>query len=151
MPADDPRKQATVGSTWLWESEPIPPLKDGARMTTPFTIYKRCYGVVWYTYANDLGNGSLDVVTLLKYARLVCTAPVPIPRVAVCAPDCTPAEPCYAPVCPGRREMDVNVSMWFGQQYGRATGLYEWRPFPAFAAPELRCDRDMACGLYRTT
>lgn len=150
MPADDPRptmEQVTVGSTWLWGTEPVPFKNDG-RLTTPFTIYDLQSDVVWYNYAGELGSGSTDVTTLLKHAWRVI--PVCVPA-AVCAPDCTPAEPCYAPVCPGRREMDVNVSMWFGQQYGRATGLYEWRPFPVFAAPELRCDRDMVCGLYRAT
>lgn len=70
-----------------------------------------------------------------------------------CDPGCIPAAPCMAPNCPGHAELEVEASMWSAQQRGKSL-LCDCdccRLDRKSPAPELRCDRGLACGLYRST
>jgi hypothetical protein len=158
-PAPEP-DPFVVGSRWRWA------IAAGiTRM--PFTIANRSpessNAYVRYDGSRELCVHSL--ANLRKYAEPLATTvqaevvEAPQRCAPACAPDCTPAKPCMrvfrvdgpliepGRACPGHREVAVAGSPWARRQSTEGyLHVEEQRP-----APELRCDRELACGLYRGT
>lgn len=137
MPSPD---EIVIGSRWKWVTKPKPRFCED-RIGVPFVItgWAGTNSAVYYDY-EDHQFGVQSIPRLLENAVLIGPPP--------CVPDCTPAKPCYSESCPGRREVTVAASYWSAMQWGMPASKVleaDWAP------PELRCDRDMVCGLYRTT
>lgn len=76
-----------------------------------------------------------------------------------CAPDCTPATPCYAVgVCPQYREDRVRTSEWAYRHgmglddedlYSVGPGDWRYADHKSAPPPELRCEQQWMCGLAR--
>lgn len=135
---------------WRWTS--VVPGNRSMR-NEPFVIVGLRGIAALYCYLCGSGTFSRAIADIAAHAD-----PDPLPK---CEVGCIPKEPCGAAACPGRRpeytyahgfrEWDYNQG-WGKQSYApsqsRIADAHEaecWRN----EARELRCGRDLACGLFK--
>ncbi len=139
---------------WRWKTQPGgAPVYVGTAERGAFIIRAiDAVGMVDYEYAS---SGCVYRRPIAEIAAHAEPDPLPAPP-PKCRPDCTPAHPCGAvPCCPAFEEMRVAVAMAERDAVAAALVWAEKRLMahgtPAVEPPELRCGRELACGLYRAT
>lgn len=125
---------------WHWQSLPpgkmlgsVGPDSNGFRITA---LDRPGPGEVCYRYENGcIASAAADVIA--AHAE-------PDPRPA-CRPGCAPANPCgRVDCCPTWHELNVGIAM---AEARRKAEHHTPEPEPI----ELRCARELTCGLFRTT
>lgn len=76
----------------------------------------------------------------------------PLPtKVPKCLPGCSPAKPCMEQPCPGNRPEYTGRSGF--DRWSLYQKMGRWRLFgqrrDVAPPPNLRCERDLACGLFK--
>jgi hypothetical protein len=133
---------------WRWKSRPS--CLDPAYLHRAFSIIEMSADrsrarYIYEGAALASARGSMSVATIAAHAE-----PDP-PR--ECEPGCTPREPCRNAACPDHAEVRAQVGLtWPGYQPSQSRlrdcdEAKRWRAESRF--PELRCGRDLACGLFR--
>lgn len=133
-------EDVVVGSVWRWTSQPGGACVSDRRFTIVHVDGNRAR----YEYPS-LARQSRPIFEIITHAEPVC-APAPA---AKCAPDCTPARACWADhVCPAWSEPNSLARMDADKQHAFRRGTLE-RLAREREPVELRCGRDLACGLWR--
>lgn len=112
------------------------------------------HGTVYYTYSQGR-SGYSSAKNIADVAVRLTTGPATPAPPPKCLSWCRPSKPCMEGLCPGRRPEYTgcgDFDEWSRAQWGISPWLAaeivdDWGP--RWTAPELRCDRDLACGLYR--
>lgn len=129
---------------WRWTSAPN---GVSAPRPDPLVIVDVSGLTVRYKYVGD-GQGILWGRTVGDF--LAHAEPDPLPAPSKCAPGCTPAHPCWTPdACPVFNEPTARVMTGFNTMYGVAEVTRRRCETPE--SIELRCGRELACGLFRVT
>lgn len=130
---------------WMWTSQP-----GGVKVTvfvSKFRITKVNGDSTYATYTYTLSpeqQWNRPIANIAAHAE-----PEPLPALPKCEPGCTPANPCRtAGVCRGDHEPTVGQMRAANTLYAVAEKI---RRLEAPEPIELRCGRDLACGLFRTT
>lgn len=113
-----------------------------------FTISAVTNGFALYVYSDGM-SGMAPTKTIVRTALRTTgdAKPATPPK---CLPECGPAKPCMQRLCPGRRPEYTGCGSFDEWSRAQMKGGW-WRVVAAveYAQPDLRCDRELACGLYR--
>lgn len=125
---------------WRWREQPPEEGKVIFHMTFTIITVDAVCGYARYRYEN--GGTAARMIAIIA----ACADPVP----AKCRDFCTPANPCgTAGVCRGDHEPTVGQMRAVNTLYAVAEMI---RRLEAAPEPiELRCGRDLACGLFRVS
>lgn len=127
---------------WRWKS--CPPGVVGGVSTAPFVIASVLASGVAFKYVTSTGLSPAYVSTVAAIAAHA--EPEPLPETPKCAPTCTPANPCWTEkACRAFNEPTALAMLDVNKAYAAS----RWRAVRDEPI-ELRCGRDLACGLFRT-
>lgn len=131
---------------WKWTSQP-----GGVNVPVfgfSFRIVALGNGSATYEYpSGDKRRWSRPIANIAAHAE-----PEPLPALPRCEPGCTPARPCWTErACPVHNEPRSETMAAIDRDYQADETYRRCRRIEAREPIELRCGRELACGLFRTT
>lgn len=137
-----PKNVVVSDRKWRWVSQPGG-VAVSAASTFRIVAVDACTAT--YLYGNTTGvqrQWTRPIADIAAHAE-----PEPLPAPTKCEPGCTPARPCWTErACPAFNERSVTTILALNKDYA----IVHLREAREREPIELRCGRNLACGLFRT-
>lgn len=130
---------------WRWTSAPPGKNVSLSPRAQPFIIIKvGGDGNCGYRYIISGMTFRASASNIAAHAE-----PEPLPAPPKCEPGCEPGDPCWrTKICPAYNEPSADTMASDNRRYSQAEDIR--RRLEAREPIELRCGRELACGLFRT-